>query len=298
MASPSTRGQRRTATLLLSPFFALFTVVTLAPLAYAAWLSLFTTRTSGLGFGGTENVFSGLDNYAEALTDPQFLDGFLVIAAYCALYIPVMIGGALVLALLLDSGLAKARSFFQLALFLPHAVPGLIAALIWVYLYTPGLSPVIDFLKSGGIDISFLSADVAVFSAANIAVWEWMGYNMVIFYAALQAVPRETLDAAKVDGAGAIRTALAIKVPMIRPSIALAVLFTVIGSIQLFTEPKVIYSASSAIGSTWTPNMYVQTAAFQNNDFGLAAAASLLIAVFAAVLSFIVTRISRRGSKP
>ncbi|MFB8079912.1 carbohydrate ABC transporter permease [Streptomyces sp. NPDC056013] len=298
MATPSTLGQRRTAALLLSPFLGLFAAVTLAPLVYAAWLSLFTTRTSGLGFGGTESVFAGLENYARALSDPAFRDGFLVVAAYCAVYIPVMIGGALVLALLLDTGLAKARSFFQLALFLPHAVPGLIAALIWVYLYTPGLSPVIDFLESGGIHLNFLSADNAVFSAANIAVWEWTGYNMVIFYAALQAVPRETLDAARVDGAGAVRTALSIKVPMIRPAVALAVLFTVIGSIQLFTEPKVIYNASSAIGSSWTPNMYVQTAAFQNNDFGLAAAASLLIALFAAVLSFAVTRISRRGSKP
>ncbi|MFJ5835108.1 carbohydrate ABC transporter permease [Streptomyces sp. NPDC093089] len=296
MASPSTRGQRGTAALLLAPFLGLFAAVTLAPMLYSAWLSLFTTRTSGLGFGGTESVFAGWDNYLRALADPEFRDGFLVIAAYCAVYIPVMIGGALALALLLDSGLAKARSFFQLALFLPHAVPGLIAALIWVYLYTPGLSPVVDLLESGGIGISFLSADNAVLSAANIAVWEWTGYNMVIFYAALQAVPRETLDAARVDGAGAVRTALSVKVPMIRPAVALAVLFTVIGSIQLFTEPKVIYNASSAIGSSWTPNMYVQTAAFQNNDFGLAAAASLLIALFAAVLSFAVTRLSRRGS--
>ncbi|MFE5909265.1 carbohydrate ABC transporter permease [Streptomyces wedmorensis] len=298
MASTSTRGQRRAAALLLSPFFGLFTAVTLVPLLYAAWLSLFTTRTSGLGFGGAENVFAGWDNYVRALADPAFRDGFLVVAAYCAIYIPLMIGGALALALLLDSGLAMARSFFQLALFLPHAVPGLIAALIWVYLYTPGLSPVIDLLESGGLAVSFLSADNAVFSTANIAVWEWTGYNMVIFYAALQAVPRETLDAAKVDGAGALRTALSVKLPMIRPAVALAVLFTVIGSIQLFTEPKVIYSASTAIGSSWTPNMYVQTAAFQDNDFGLAAAASLLIALFAAVLSFAVTRISRRGSKP
>ncbi|MFD8210256.1 carbohydrate ABC transporter permease [Streptomyces sp. NPDC059695] len=298
MATPSTLGQRRTAALLLAPFLGLFTAVTLAPLLYAAWLSLFTTRTSGLGFGGTESVFAGMDNYVRALSDPEFLDGFLVVAAYCAVYIPVMTGAALALALLLDSGLAKARSFFQLALFLPHAVPGLIAALIWVYLYTPGLSPVIDLLASGGIGVDFLSADNAVLSTANIAVWEWTGYNMVIFYAALQTVPRETLDAARVDGAGALRTALSVKVPMIRPAVALAVMFTVIGSIQLFTEPKVIYNASSAIGSSWTPNMYVQTAAFQNDDFGLAAAASLLIALFAAALSFAVTRISRRGSKP
>lgn len=201
MTTPSARAQRRTATLLLAPFFVLFAAVTLAPLVYAGWMSLFTTHTSGLGFGGTEEVFAGLDNYVHALADPAFRGGFLTIAAYVAIYIPVMIGGALVLALLLDSALAKARTFFQLALFLPHAVPGLIAALIWVYLYTPGLSPVIDFLGAGGLDIDFLSADNAVFSAANIAVWEWIGYNMVIFYAALQAVPTEALDAAKIDGA-------------------------------------------------------------------------------------------------
>ncbi|QKW17721.1 sugar ABC transporter permease [Kitasatospora sp. NA04385] len=293
MASPSARAQRRTAALLLAPFLVLFSAVTLAPLLYAGWMSLFTTRTSGLGFGGARQVFAGLDNFTAALSDPAFRHGFLTIAVYVAVYIPVMIGGALALALLLDSGLARARAFFQLALFLPHAVPGLIAALIWVYLYTPGLSPVIDLL--GNID--FLSADNAVFSTANIAVWEWTGYNTVIFYAALKAVPGEVLDAARIDGAGGIRTALSIKLPMIRPSVALAVLFTVIGSIQLFTEPKVIYSASSAIGSSWTPNMYVQTAAFTRNDFGLAAAASLLIALFAAVLSFLVTRLSRHRSQ-
>lgn len=298
MTSPSARAQRRTAALLLAPFFGLFAAVTITPLLYAGWMSLYTTRTSGLGFGGSEEVFAGLGNYTRALADPAFRDGFLTIAAYVAIYIPVMIGGALVLALLLDSALVRARAFFQLALFLPHAVPGLIAALIWVYLYTPGLSPVIDFLHSGGLDIAFLSEENAVFSAANIAVWEWIGYNMVIFYAALQAVPGETLDAARIDGAGFVRTALSIKVPMIRPAIALAVLFTVIGSVQLFTEPKVIYSASSAIGSSWTPNMYVQTAAFTHNDFGLAAAASLVIALFAAGLSFLVTRLSRSRSKP
>ncbi|GAA1943952.1 carbohydrate ABC transporter permease [Kitasatospora viridis] len=297
MASPSARAQRRTAALLLAPFSVLFAAVTLAPLGYAGWMSLFTTRTSGLGFGGTRQVFTGLANYANALSDPAFRDGFVTIAVYAAVYVPVMIGGALALALLLDSALVKARSFFQLALFLPHAVPGLIAALIWVYLYTPGLSPVVDLLNSLDLHVSFLSADNAVFSAANIALWEWMGYNMVIFYAALQAVPGETLDAARIDGAGGLRTALSIKLPMIRPAVALAVLFTVIGSVQLFTEPKVIYSASSAIGSSWTPNLYVQTAAFTRNDFGLAAAASLLIALFAAVLSFLVTRISRSRSQ-
>lgn len=113
----------------------------IVPVAYALWLSLFTEKQSGLGFDGPRTVFDGLGNYAAALGDQAFREGFWVLLGYCAFYIPLMGGGAIVLALLLDTALARARRFFQLALFLPHAIPGLIAALIWIYLYTPQLSP-------------------------------------------------------------------------------------------------------------------------------------------------------------
>ncbi len=111
---------------------------------YAAWMSLYREESSGLGFGGTERVFAGLGNFTEALGNEAFLRSFGHIALYCVLYIPAMVGGALVLALLVDSTVARARRFFQIAYFLPHAVPGLIASLIWLYLYTPGLSPITD----------------------------------------------------------------------------------------------------------------------------------------------------------
>jgi multiple sugar transport system permease protein len=298
MATRAAQRQGRTAALLIGPFLLLFLAFSVAPLVYAAWLSLFTERSSGLGFGGTETFFAGVGNYVRAFSDGAFRDGFLIIALYVLLYIPVMIGGALVLALLLDSAMARAKRFFQLALFLPHAVPGLIAAIIWVYLYTPGLSPVIDLLESIGVKWSFLSADHAVFSVVNISTWEWIGYNMVILYAALQAIPRDLLEAGKVDGASSVRIALQIKVPLIRPAIALNVLFTIIGALQLFTEPKVIYRVSTEIGSAWSPNMYALRAAFENHDYGLAASASILIALLGAVLSFIVTRFSGRGGRP
>ncbi|GAA4970323.1 multiple sugar transport system permease protein [Nonomuraea thailandensis] len=287
-----TRRRQATATLFVAPFLLLFLAITITPLAYAAWLSLFTEKASGLGFGGAQTVFAGLDNYVRALSDAAFRNGFAVIAAYCLLYIPLMIGGALVLALLLDSALARMKRFFQVALFLPHAVPGLIAAIIWVYLYTPGLSPIVDLLQW-----DFLSADHALLSVVNIATWQWIGYNMIIFYAALQAVPREVLEAATVDGAGGIRTAWSIKVPLIRAAVVMAALFTVIGAIQLFTEPKIMNRAASTVGSSWTPNMYAFTAAFDRHDYGLAAAASLLIALLGAVLSFVVTR-ATSGRKP
>ncbi|GLW05183.1 sugar ABC transporter permease [Microtetraspora sp. NBRC 13810] len=296
MATRSARRQGRTAALLIGPFLLLFLAFSIAPLVYTAWLSLFSERSSGLGFGGTETFFTGLENYVRALSDEAFRNSFLIIALYVLLYIPLMIGGALLLALLLDSAMARAKRFFQLALFLPHAVPGLIAAVIWVYLYTPGLSPVIDALESAGVRWNFLSADHALFSVVNISTWEWIGYNMVIFYAALQAIPREILEAGRVDGASGARIALRIKVPMVRPAIALNVLFTVIGALQLFTEPRVIYRVSTEIGSAWTPNMYALRAAFENHDYGLASSASILIALLGAVLSYIVTRFSgRRG---
>ncbi|MFD8208211.1 carbohydrate ABC transporter permease [Streptomyces sp. NPDC059695] len=289
------KARTRAATLLLTPFFVLFTAVMVVPIGYAVWLSLFTEKQSGLGFGGTETIFTGLDNYTAALGDRAFLEGFGVLFGYCLLYIPLLLAGALGLALLLDSALARARRFFQLALFLPHAVPGIIAALIWVYLYTPQLSPVVQAMEAGGVGFDFFSPEGTLPSVVNIALWEWLGYNMVIFYAALQAIDRSVIEAATVDGAGAWRIAFSIKVPLVKASLAMVALFTIIGSLQLFTEPLILNKGTgSAVTSTWTPNMYAYTAAFDRNDYGLAAAASVLLALTAALLSFAVTRLTGR----
>ncbi|MFC8759911.1 carbohydrate ABC transporter permease [Streptomyces sp. NPDC057193] len=289
------RGGYGAPAVLIAPFLALFTAALLVPIGYAAYLSLFTEQRSGLGFGDAESVFHGLGNYNRALTDPAYRDGFLTIAQYCLLYIPVMIGLSLGVALLLDSVYARAKHFFQLALFLPHAVPGIIAALIWMYLYTPGISPVIDALDSAGAQIDFLGHPLP--AVVNIAVWEWTGYNMIIFFAALQAIPREVQEAALVDGAGALRTAVSIKIPLIKASITMVALFTVIGALQLFTEPMILRGAAPGITTTWTPNMYAFTAAFEHNDYGLAAASSVMLALAAALLSFVVTRVGRGRSQ-
>ncbi|MFC9485041.1 carbohydrate ABC transporter permease [Streptomyces hydrogenans] len=287
------KARTRAAALLLTPFFLLFTAVLVVPIGYAVWLSLFTEKQSGLGFGGSETVFTGLGNYATALGDRAFREGFGVLLGYCLLYVPLMMGGALGLALLLDTALARARRFFQLALFLPHAVPGIIAALIWVYLYTPQLSPVVRAMEAGGIGFDFFSPEGALPSVVNIALWEWLGYNLIIFYAAFQAIDRSVLEAATVDGAGAWRVAFAVKIPLLRGSLAMVGLFTVIGSLQLFTEPLILSRGTgSAVTSTWTPNMYAYSAAFDRNDYGLAAAASILLALTAALLSFAVTRLT------
>jgi multiple sugar transport system permease protein len=287
----------RTAAIFLTPFFALFAIAMVAPVIYAICLSFFAEKRSGLGFGGAETVFVGFENYADVLGSETFIGGFVRLFFYCLMYIPLMLGSALVFALLLDAVVTVAKRAFQLFLFLPHAVPGVIAALIWAYLYTPGVSPIVSTLAAGGIQIDFLSVHMVLPSIVNIAVWEWTGYNVIVLFTALQAVPRDILEAARVDGASELRAALSIKAPLILPAFGVTLLFTVIGTLQLFTEPLIISKATTAVTSTWVPNMWAYDAAFNRNNLPQAAAASIILALLAGLLSWVVTRFSSKGGE-
>ncbi|HEY9358557.1 MAG TPA: sugar ABC transporter permease [Arthrobacter sp.] len=287
----------RTAALFLVPFFAVFAIAMVAPVIYAIVLSFYAQQKSGLGFGEAKTVFVGLENYLQVLQTESFVSGIARLGLYCLIYIPCMVGGAVIFALLLDATVARARKLFQLLVFLPHAVPGVIAALIWAYLYTPGISPLVQALQGGGIQINFLDAHMVLPAIVNIGVWEWTGYNVIILFTALQAVPREILEAARVDGAGEIRSALSIKFPLILPALSVIMLFTIIGTLQLFTEPSIIAKATPSITSTWVPNLWAYDAAFIRHNLNQAAAASIIIAGLAAILSLVVTRFSSRMNK-
>ncbi|MEU6674716.1 sugar ABC transporter permease [Streptomyces sp. NPDC046853] len=295
-----TRARRREHTacgVLMTPFLILLVAVFLIPVGTAVWLSFFSDDQPGLGFGPERTVFVGLRSYTAVLTDPTFLGSLGTVVLYCLIYIPLMVIGALALALLLDSGVVRLRSWAQLGLFLPHAVPGIIAALIWLYLYTPGLSPVVDLLSKGDITIDFLGVNTVLPSIVNIALWSNLGYNMVIFYAALQAVPREVIEAAVVDGAGPVRTALQVKAPLVRSSIVMVAMFTLIWAMQLFTEPMLLSQSSPMINSRFSPSMYIYDAAFTRNNYGLAAAASVILLICTVALSYGVTRWTNRSQK-
>ncbi|MET9225382.1 sugar ABC transporter permease [Lentzea sp. NPDC003310] len=280
--------------LLMAPFFLLLVTVFLVPTGTAVWLSFFAADQPGLGFGPESTVFVGLRSYGAVLSDPTFLTSLLTVLLYCLIYIPLMVVGALGLALLLDSGVAKLRGWMQMGLYLPHAVPGIIAALIWLYLYTPGLSPIIDLFAKADVEISFLGVNTVLPSIVNIALWSNLGYNMVIFYAALQAVPREVLEASVVDGAGPVKQALRIKTPLVRGAIVTVGIFTLIWALQLFTEPVLLSQSTPMISARFSPSMYIYDAAFTRNNYGLAAAASVILLAFTVALSYGVTRWTNR----
>ncbi|MFD5578061.1 carbohydrate ABC transporter permease [Streptomyces pseudogriseolus] len=302
-AAPSARTRRTArrrrlgaAGVLMAPFFLLLTTVFLIPVGTAAYLSFYSDDQPGLGFGPERTVFVGLRSYAAVLTDPTFLGGLGTVALYCLIYLPLMVVGALLLALLLDSGVARLRAFAQLGLFLPHAVPGIIAALIWLYLYTPGISPVIDLFARADVTVDFLGVHTVLPSIVNIALWSNLGYNMLVFYAALQAVPREVIEAAVVDGAGPVRTALQVKTPLVRASVVMVAMFTLIWALQLFTEPMLLSQSSPMINSRFSPSTYIYDAAFTRNNYSLAAAASVILLLCTVALSYGVTRLTSRDS--
>ncbi|MFJ5774318.1 carbohydrate ABC transporter permease [Streptomyces sp. NPDC093094] len=288
------RPRRSTAPLLfLLPFLVPFVLFTLLPVGYAFWQSLHKTERTGGTFGRTESVFAGFEQYADIVTAPFLADSVLRVAAFALVQIPVMLLFSLTLALLLDSAVARCKRFFRLVYFVPYGIPGVVAALMWAFLYDPRLSPVVDGLRSLGLHVDLLGADTILWSIGNVVTWTYTGYNMLILYAALQAVPSDIEEAARMDGAGGWTVALRIKVPVIRPALVLTGVFSVIGTFQLFTEPQVFRSVSTSVTSTYTPNLAAYSLA-SGDDYGGAAALSVLLAAVTFVLSFAFLRFTTR----
>lgn len=290
----SPAGGRWIPYLFVAPFVLLFIVFLIAPIGVAIANSLFSQQASGLGFGGVERVFVGLDNYVRALQDHEFVVGFGRVLLYGAVQIPVMMLVAAGLALLFDTGLVRGSRFFQFAVFLPYAVPGVIAALLWGFLYQPSVSPIVSGLQAVGIDADFLAPGTVLWSIANVATWSTVGINMIILFAALQGVPREMYEAARIDGAGELRIALSIKIPMIAPAVLLTTLSSIIGTLQLFNEPQVLKSITSNIASDYTPNMAVYAASTLDRNPNLASAMAVVLGLATLVISVVVLRLTRR----
>ncbi|MEF9902221.1 carbohydrate ABC transporter permease [Streptomyces sp. P9-A2] len=303
-ARPSrTSALRRTRSapfLFLIPATVLFLLFFALPIGYAIWLSFRKVRVSGLGLGAgaRKEVWAGLENYTAALSDSELLDGALRVLGYGCIVVPVMLGLALVFALTLDSERVRLAPFTRLAIFLPYAIPGVIAALLWGFLYLPDVSPFYFVLDRFGLPQPDLLDGGPLFLAlSNIAVWGGTGFNMIVIYTALRAIPVEVYEAAKLDGATPLQIALKIKIPMVAPSLVLTFFFSIIATLQVFNEPTTLKPLTNSVSTTWSPLMKVYQDAFVNGDIHSAAAQAALIALATLVLSFGFLRAANRRNK-
>ncbi|WP_406054622.1 sugar ABC transporter permease [Streptomyces sp. NBC_01077] len=296
-AGPSRRHRRRTALNaagFLLPFGVLFAAMMLAPIGYAIYQSFYRVQRQGL-FGGEQTTsFAGFENFSAAFRDADFIASLIRVTLLGVVQVPVMLGLALLLALLLDSRSARLRKTFRLIYFLPYALPGAIAAVMWSFLLVKNLSPFTGPLSAVGIDVDFLSAGWIPVSIGNMITWGWTGYNMLIIYSSLQSLPREVIEAAALDNCTGWRLAWYVKIPMVRPALILTAVFSIIGTAQLYTEPAVLAAARiPGASNKFSPIMNTTLTASQA-DMNLAAAESVLLALVTLVLSFGLLKFTQR----
>ena len=292
------RGARTLIPYLFSlPFVLLFAAFFVAPFVYAFWQSLYKEQRSGLGFGPPRTVWAGAENYVKALRDPQFWDGFGRVLLFGAVQIPVMMIVALILAMLMDSAVVRFRRFFRLAFFVPYAIPIVVAAIMWGFFYSPDSSPIIQAFTSLHLPApTFLGPSSTLWSIANISTWEFTGYNMIIFYSALQGIPQEIYESGRLDGLTETGIALRLKLPLIMPALILGLLFSLVGTLQLFNEPIILKNLSNAITSHYTPNIFAYNVAVVQTDFNYGGAIAVILGVVTFVFSFGFLRLTRRQS--
>jgi len=169
---------------------------------------------------------------------------------------------------------------------------------MWSFLYSPRFGPAGTLFELFGLPApDFLASGTVFYSLVNIVTWQWSGYYMIVIYAALRSIDPAIYEAARIDGANGLQTALRIKIPMISSSMVMVITFALIGTLQFFTEPVVLRNiAQGAIDAAYTPNMYAYSLAFSYSQFNYAStiAFSLGILVFAG--SFVFLFLTRKQS--
>jgi multiple sugar transport system permease protein len=210
--------------------------------------------------------------------------------------VPIMLALSLFAALALDSARLRWPALFRITLFLPYAVPSVVAALMWGFIYGTDFGLVGNLNSFFGLSLPDpLSSNLVLAAMGNIATWAFLGYNMLIMYSALRTVPKELYEAADIDGAGSFQVIRAIKLPALRSAFVVALIFSVIGSFQLFNEPNVLRTlAPNTIATNFTPNMYAYNLSFAGQQFNYAAAIAIVMGIITMIVAYVVQTVGVR----
>lgn len=279
---------------LLLPGLLLFSLFTLYPIVKLLVMSLFRWN-----FGSMFNQqFSGLGNYRAVLGDRIFRMAFVNTILYTAVTVPGQMFCGLMLALLVHA-ISRFKVFFRLVYYLPVITSWVIASLIFRYVFnTEGLlNYVINqtlALKGGNIrwlDSRWSGLGVAM----SLGIWKGIGWNMVVFLAALQGVPAELYEAAKIDGANSRQRFFAVTLPGIKSTVLFALVMLTIGGFNVFTSIKLMTNGQPA-HETETVLTWMYYKAFSAGEFGYAAGLSFIIALCLAVLAALQFYLMKRRS--
>jgi len=283
--APSRRRAGPAGYLFVSGYAVLLLAFGVFPTLYAVYLA----------FTNDRGQFTGPNQFVKVVQDYRFGPSFANIAIYLAMWLFLVVVLTVLVAVLLRSGVRPGLSaVLRFAYYIPGALAGVAGVLVWLFLLNPTVSPVGPLLRWFGFDTFsqvIAPADLPVIFVL-IAFWTGAGGWIVVMYGALNNIPDEVLEAAKIDGAGMWQSAWHIQIPMIRKWIAYMAILAFAGGTQLFVEPQLLRTASlGRIDPTWSPNQLAYVYAFQHGDFNGAAAISLVLLVLGLLCAgLLVTR--------
>ena len=283
--APSRRRAGPAGYLFVSGYAVLLLAFGVFPTLYAVYLA----------FTNDRGQFTGPNQFVKVVQDYRFGPSFANIAIYLAMWLFLVVVLTVLVAVLLRSGVRPGLSaVLRFAYYIPGALAGVAGVLVWLFLLNPTVSPVGPLLRWFGFETFsqvIAPADLPVIFVL-IAFWTGAGGWIVVMYGALNNIPDEVLEAAKIDGAGMWQSAWHIQIPMIRKWIAYMAILAFAGGTQLFVEPQLLRTASlGRIDPTWSPNQLAYVYAFQRGDFNGAAAISLVLLVLGLLCAgLLVTR--------
>ena len=281
-----TRGRHgwRGVTFVL-PYLPLLLLFGVLPMIYA--LRLAFTSESG--------AWVGLHNFIKTATDYRFVPALEHVLIFTSVWLGALIVLVVALALLLHGKASRASSTFRFLYYIPGALAGAASVLVWLFMLDPSVSPGSFFVRhilGAKLFVQAIAPGHLPFIFAMIAFWTGAGGWVVVMYGALNTIPNELEEAARVDGAGPVTIALRLKLPLIRKWVAYMAILSFATGTQLFVEPQLVNQASlGLVPDTWSSNQLAFELAFRYADFNAAAAIAvdlLLVGVVGAVL--VITR--------
>lgn len=283
--------------LLLLPAVAVMLLFVYVPVVENIYYSLF--RWSSID---PSMKFVGFANYLRIFSDKIIPIALRNNVLYALISVVFQVGLSLVLAAILESKIIRPRwgATFRNTLFLPSVLAVTVVGLTWQLIFSPNSGLLNQVLRGIGLDSlthAWLGEEsTAIFSIIGVSQWQWVGYCMILFIVAIQAIPEELYEAARIDGASGIQQFFNITVPMVRETILVLTTITIIGGFKVFDIVWVM-TAGGPNNSSNTLGGYLYRVGFRNDEMGYASALATLLFLITFALTFIQLRIGRTGKE-
>lgn len=273
--------------LFLMPFVAFFIIFMLYPIGFSMVLCVSQYK-------GASMHFTGLSNFKYVLTDKLFYKSLTNTFVLMIIQVPIQTFLALVIAELLNNKTIKGLGFFRMIVFMPILLDSVSYSIIFgrFFNYDNGIvNNIIRMFGGEGLqwmNISWLARMVLIIAIT----WRWTGYNTIIMLGGLQNIPLELYESAQLDGAGTVKQFIYITIPQIKPIIVFAIILSVTGMLQLFTEPYLL-TGGGPVNSTMTVVQYLYQKGFKSFDFGAASAGSYVLVIIIAIMTFVQMKMGK-----